>query len=345
MKDFNNGWDIVLSTYQKFIRGAKGRARIKKYIKGKFGLLILDEVHLANAPAFSVFAASLDPKYQLGLTATPNRKDGMEKVVEAVVGPVRVAGKSVGMKPKVEVHDTKLAPTRDWSGMGAFTKAVSWTAENKERNKMLVRQVFKDLREDKRHNIIIPIERRNQARVLVNMINKQAEINCKKRNETWPDVLARAYIGGVDKPKVISDMKNGKGTRVLVAMRKMCKLGLDIEALTHMYIQTPINNAPDFYQLTQRICTFYPNKPQPILRIYVDDIGISKGCFASSWWNGVIALRYYFDRVTAEKAALIINNRNKTKNDNFKRNIFADRFRGGGGFRKSSKPEIKKPSW
>jgi hypothetical protein len=323
MKDFREDWDFVLVTYQKFIR-KNSKKRIAKYLRGNFGLLILDECHLSSAPAFSEFAANMDSKYVLGLTATPKRKDGLEKLAGMIVGPVVVKGENVGMKPLVEVHDTKLAPKTDWRGMSAYTKAVSWTSMNKERNAMLVRQVFADLRADKRHNIIIPVERRSQAALLVKMINKQAAINNEKREESWNENLARMYIGGVNKERVISHMQKGKGTRVLVAMRKMCKLGLDIEALTHMYLQTPINNAPDFYQLTQRICTFYPNKPQPVLRYYVDRIGISQGCFRSSWWNGVVALKYYFTSLTSSKVSAMLG---EFKSTAYRTNAYSNRYR------------------
>ncbi len=344
MSDFNKGWDIVLCTYQKFLRGKKGQKRIKKYIRDKFGLLIIDESHLCAAPCFSKFAANINTKYVLGLSATPERKDGMERIVEKIIGPVKVKGKAVGMIPEVEVHDTKFAPPTEWKGGGAYTKAVTWSANNMERNKMLVRQVFADLRADKRHNIIIPIERTQQARVLVEMIKRQAEINNSKRGEKWDRDLARAYIGGVNKKSVIKDMTHG-GTRVLIATRKMCKLGLNIEALTHMYLQTPINNAPDFWQLTQRICTVYPNKPQPVVRFFVDDIGIYKGCFSATWWNGVVARKYKVSRITMEKAKLIIASRNggssyrKPSN-----NPWSGRYTAG-GFRQGNQPIVKKVAW
>jgi len=341
MDDFNIPADIYLTTYQKFIQPKTSKKRIKKYLKGKFGLVIFDETHLCAAPAFSKFAAGLDSKYVLGLTATYERKDGHEKVVEAIIGPVRIEGKSVGMKPVVEIHDTKLGPKYEWKGMQAYTKAVTWTANNKERNKQIVKRVFADLRANKKHNIIIPIERRNQARLLVEMINRQAEYNRDNKGEKWAVRLAREYIGGVDKKKVLSYMKEGKGTRVLVAMRKMCKLGLNLEPLTHMHLQIPINNAPDFYQLTQRICTFYPGKPQPKLIMYVDNIGISRGCFTASWWNGVVKLKYKYSQATAEQAKLI----SSANRPNLRSDYFARRYVGGGGQRRSTGPTIHKASW
>ncbi len=54
----------------------------------RFGLLIFDECHhLPGASYMNAAIASLAP-YRLGLTATPERTDGLEVVLESLVGPI-----------------------------------------------------------------------------------------------------------------------------------------------------------------------------------------------------------------------------------------------------------------
>ncbi len=67
--------DVALITYQKFIRKETSEERIDKFLKNKFGLFIVDEVHSGGSPMFSKFLYKLSSKYRLGLSATPNRKD------------------------------------------------------------------------------------------------------------------------------------------------------------------------------------------------------------------------------------------------------------------------------
>lgn len=67
--------DVVLITYQKFIRKETAKERIDTLLKGKFGFFLTDEVHAGGASAFSKFLFQLDCKYRCGLSATPNRKD------------------------------------------------------------------------------------------------------------------------------------------------------------------------------------------------------------------------------------------------------------------------------
>lgn len=71
-------YDVILVNYQKFIKDETGKARIDKYLKNRYSFLIIDECHSAAASCFSKFANQLTPRYSLGLSATPDRKDCVE---------------------------------------------------------------------------------------------------------------------------------------------------------------------------------------------------------------------------------------------------------------------------
>ena len=51
------------------------------------GLLVVDEAHHIGAPAFSQFMFKVCPRYTLGLTATPERKDGLTRLLYWFLGP------------------------------------------------------------------------------------------------------------------------------------------------------------------------------------------------------------------------------------------------------------------
>jgi hypothetical protein len=53
-----------------------------------FGLSIFDECHHLGAEVFHKAMAKVSSKYMLGLSATPNRKDGLRKVFEWYIGPI-----------------------------------------------------------------------------------------------------------------------------------------------------------------------------------------------------------------------------------------------------------------
>jgi len=305
--DWDGNWDIVLCTYQKFLHPETGQPRIRKHLQRKFGLVIIDEAHRANAEAYSQILNRLDCKYKLALSATPKRKDGLEFVTHQIVGPVVAKATTVSMIPRVAVHFTKIGPPRDYKGQAGYTLTTNWLSRSKQRNMLLIKQVFADLRENPKHSIVIPVLPVAHAKKLVKFINKQAEVNNKKKGENWAPQLARLLLGSgqqssKEQDATLAAARAGDETRVVVATRKKVAEGIDVRPWTHLYLQIPMNNQPNFYQMTQRICTPMEDKPEPVLRIFVDDCGLSLGCFASTWFNGVIHYKYKVDDHTKELA-------------------------------------------
>ena len=75
--------DIVLAMVQSL--------SMKEYPEDtfeSFGLVIFDECHHLGAEVFSKCMAKVQSKYMLGLSATPNRKDGLRKVFEWYIGDI-----------------------------------------------------------------------------------------------------------------------------------------------------------------------------------------------------------------------------------------------------------------
>ena len=75
--------DIVLAMVQSL--------SMKEYdndIFSCFGLSIFDECHHLGAEIFHKSMKKVSSKYMLGLSATPNRKDGLRKVFEWYIGPM-----------------------------------------------------------------------------------------------------------------------------------------------------------------------------------------------------------------------------------------------------------------
>ena len=54
---------------------------------GRFGLLVFDECHHLPGPSYAQAAECAIAPFRLGLTATPERQDGGETLLEALVGP------------------------------------------------------------------------------------------------------------------------------------------------------------------------------------------------------------------------------------------------------------------
>lgn len=83
----------------------------KRYHAGfyeAFGTVICDEVHVMGAPTFSQVLLMFSAAYRLGVSATPKRKDGLQKAIEHNLGKVRVAADKTHKESAVYIiyHDT-----------------------------------------------------------------------------------------------------------------------------------------------------------------------------------------------------------------------------------------------
>lgn len=264
-------YDILLFTYQSFIREAN-EEDIKKYLKGHYGLIIVDEAHQAGATAYAKFLGKLDARYRLGMSATPLRKDALNFVLLNLIGPTTVKSESTGLIPRIEIIETGIKSKYKYS---LFVKAYQYLQRNEDRNKLLLKEVIKDLNDG--HNcIIIPVDSKAHMNALVNSINA-----------FYKDDIALGYWRGVENRKsILKEIDAGK-YKVIVAIKSMIKQGIDLKVPTMLYLQIGMSAEPQpkgcpmFYQMSNRVCTPFSGKREPIVKIFVDDLPQSYGCFRS----------------------------------------------------------------
>lgn len=266
-KDFEliKDLDFCLITYQSFIHDF---SKIKTYLNGNFGLAIIDEAHQAGAEVYAKFMSSLDCRYKLGLSATPLRKDVLNRVLFNVIGPVTVKSEAVGLVPEIEVLETGVCCKKRFN---MWVYAMKFLQNNEYRNQLIVSEVEKDLKEHK--CIIIPVDSKLHMTELVTMVNQKCGEN-----------IAIGYHSGVaNRKNILKEIDSGK-YRVVVAIKGMIKQGIDLLSPSMVYIQSPLSaqkppvGAPFFYQLGNRVCTPYPGKRQPIIKLFIDDMPESYGC-------------------------------------------------------------------
>ncbi len=204
--------------------------------------------------------------------------------VDAIIGKVVAKGKAVSTLPDLEMFETGIQSPRKhstWNGI------VGWLSQSEDRNKLIVRQIFKDLRSNKRACVLVPVLRVAHVHALVKMVNTQAAFNRQHRGENWPKELAVAYFGGSNTDEVINQINAGKA-RVTISNVRMVQRGLDVARWTHVYVGCiPTSNPMVTWQLINRVCTPYTPemvarlgvKPQPVARLMIDSLDASVFCF------------------------------------------------------------------
>jgi superfamily II DNA or RNA helicase len=198
---------------------------IREHEPGAFdsiGLVIVDEAHHIGAPAFSQFMFKLCPKYTLGLTATPERKDGLTRLLYWFMGPnfftvERENQAQVKVVPlQFDCQEYRSAPPCTRFGKVSLAEVVNQLVELPGRNQLILDTIEK-LKKEKR-KILILSDRRGHCAWLKENIEGSA-----------------LYIGGMKEAELTESAK----AQVIVATFTLAHEGLDIPALDTVILSTP----------------------------------------------------------------------------------------------------------
>ena len=120
-------------------------------IKDKIGHVFCDECHLCPSKTFSDVIKSLDCKYMLGLTATPYRRDKLERIIFLYMGNIVHTVKKENLISKGNIlrpvifkqqtrFETKLNPKKD------YQQIIKDLVEDYARNEMIIKDVKSEMK-------------------------------------------------------------------------------------------------------------------------------------------------------------------------------------------------------
>lgn len=135
-----------------------------------FKLLIFDEAHHVAARVFSQAMFSMNMEYTLGLTATPKRKDGLDRLLHDFLGPMsyiqaqlhRPSAVSVLIKPYF-TETYRTPPPRNRRGDVDHVRMISMVSEDNSRTHWIA----ECLTEYRARDILILSHRRQHCQALV----------------------------------------------------------------------------------------------------------------------------------------------------------------------------------
>jgi superfamily II DNA or RNA helicase len=221
------GCDIVIAMLQSL--------SMRKYPEDTFsdiGLAIFDECHHLGAEVFMRSFFKISTKYMLGLSATPNRKDGLTKVFEWFIGPMIYCRKARDEEDicEVEMYKYKHKDPRYSKVVLRYTKApdyvkmltniITW----EDRDDIIIKVLQKVILENR--NILILSDRRNHLDRLYNKI---------KEIDVWETPSVGYYVGGM---KELA-LKQSESKQVILGTFKMASEGMDIPHLDTVFLISP----------------------------------------------------------------------------------------------------------
>lgn len=210
----------------------------------QFDCIIIDECHHCPSRVFSRALMKIGGKYTIGLSATPNRADGLMKVCNWYLGDIiyrleRKGDNGVMVKMfNYECNDKKnFVEKKQWMGGKArpfIPKMVTNLCKIKMRNKFLV-DIVNTVRQQEDRKILIlsgRIAHLEEMKAMLDDIIKQ-EV---ERGELEPDEFKTAYYIGKMKEYELADAAEAD---VIFASYAMAEEGLDIDSLNTLLFATP----------------------------------------------------------------------------------------------------------
>ena len=196
----------------------------------QFGLTIYDECHHLSAEVFSNVMIKVVTNYNLGLSGTMTRKDGLTKVFKYFIGPVihkeksdnkiQVLVKTLCFEDPENKEFNELET--DYKGNPMYSKMITKLCKNENRTNMIVNVINFELKKNYDQQIMILAHNKN-------LINELYE----KIKDFEPSI--GYYIGGMKEEQLkISETK-----KVIIATYAMASEGLDIKTLTTLVMATP----------------------------------------------------------------------------------------------------------
>ena len=304
LEDFAT-YDVCLATYQSL--GVAGNLKTKlAKIKNLFGLVVCDEIHDGSAKVYSQVLLTLNPAFYIGLSGTPDRKDGKMFVAMNIVGRVISEIQVKTLVPTVKIIDTNATTNYKYR---LWAYAMRFLRTHEKRNALIAKHAAHDIKRG--HSIVIPVASIEHCHLLVDLINDYFP------NKDIPPAAAfTGKLKKVDRDQLINDARSYK-VKCVVGIRKIVQVGLNIPRWSCLYEVEPISNPPKAEQETARIRTDVPGKPKPLIKIFTEDFSQSKGCFRTLWFQTVLKNKFDVSSDTHAKA---------------KKFIAADR-KGGGGMK------------
>ena len=152
--------DIVISSIDSLSDG-----KYSKDVLSQFGLVIVDECHHIAALTLSQVMPQIPSKYVLGISATPERNDGLEHIIYWLLGPCAFVYKRLpsitGLSHTVKVQQIIFSDGLDktdakmWNGQLAFAEMINRLAEDSERNRLLVDIVLQSYKEGRKKILVV----------------------------------------------------------------------------------------------------------------------------------------------------------------------------------------------
>jgi len=243
-----------------------------------YGFTIFDECHHLGAQHFSGALRKIQTKWMLGLSATPNRDDGLTKVFEYYLGKAVYEEKTREPDPTVVVRavwyqdeDPAYADVPvNYKGETITARLLTQVVDCTRRTE-LVLKILKELAEEKDRQILVLSER------ICHLEAIYADLDAENKAVSDEKYKVGYYIGGM-KQSILDH--NSTNCQILLGTYAMASEAMNIKTLNTMIMASPRKKIE---QSTGRILRTRPEnrKVDPLIVDVIDQ----HETYVRQWWS------------------------------------------------------------
>ena len=257
--------DITVGIKQSVVNRSKSDNFAKK-----FGYLILDECHKVPSSTFTEAVDLFESYYITGLTATPKRRDKMEKFIFFALGDLSykldkkhsIASGKI-LKPTIIKRNTNLKFGGDEES--TYVELLSKLKNSETRNQMIVEDVLKQVKQNYSCCLVL----------------SDHSTHLKKIQNIFDFLNIKYFVltGSISSSKrkiTVKELLKGN-IRILLATNSLIGEGFDYSGFTDMFFTTPIGSNERLEQILGRGIRTEQGKTNVNIFDYVDLDSVFQG--------------------------------------------------------------------
>lgn len=237
---------------------------IAKELVRDYGLIICDECHHAAAPQLELVLKSAPAKYVYGLSATPERSDGLTRALSMLCGPLRhvVDPKTQAIQQGIQrVVRPRFTGVRlpAYEPGASFNQILDLLCAHAARNEAIVDDAL-EAASNGRHPLVLSKRK------------KHAERLCRSLQSRGHDpILLTGEIDAKERKAMLNSLPGFEHEhRIIVATESLLGEGFDLSYLDTLLIATPISWDGSITQQAGRLHRSHEGKQRVEIFDYVD---------------------------------------------------------------------------
>jgi type I restriction enzyme R subunit len=285
---------IFFTIFQTFMTGKDGVPNFGEYPPDYFDLVIIDECHRGGANDESNWRGILEyfkPAVQIGLTATPKRKDNVdtyryfgepvyiyslkEGINDGYLTPFKVKRIQTTMDDYVYTSDDKIIEGEVEEGKVYEEQDFNRIIVIKEREAYRVK-TFMELINQKEKSIVFCANQEHAAAVR-DLINQLAE-----SKDPFYCVRVTANDGEIGEQYLREFQDNDKTIPTVLTTSQKLSTGVDARNVRNIVLMRPVNSMVEFKQIVGRGTRLFDGKDYFTIYDFVD----AYHHFADKEWDG-----------------------------------------------------------